>query len=118
MKKCSFCGLMKDDSEIIEGLEANICLECLETEQMNRREEPTKPMLKPHEMKRELDKYVIAQEDAKKKLCVEVYNHYKRISIHKKMWNFQRPISFSLDLLDLGKPIFWNDYLKFYKSQW
>lgn len=90
MKKCSFCGLMKDDSEIIEGLEANICLECLETEQMNRREEPTKPMLKPHEMKRELDKYVIAQEDAKKKLCVEVYNHYKRISIHKKNVEFPK----------------------------
>lgn len=33
----------------------------------------------PHEIKTFLDKYVIGQDDAKVKLSVAVYNHYKRI---------------------------------------
>ncbi len=32
----------------------------------------------PHEIKGQLDKYVIGQEDAKKTVAVAVYNHYKR----------------------------------------
>ena len=35
--------------------------------------------MKPAELKAVLDKYVIGQDDAKKILCVAVYNHYKRI---------------------------------------
>ena len=31
-------------------------------------------------MKNHLDKYVIGQDNAKKVLCVAVYNHYKRLS--------------------------------------
>ena len=34
---------------------------------------------KPREIKAELDKYVIGQDDAKKTLSVAVYNHYKRL---------------------------------------
>ncbi len=34
---------------------------------------------KPNELKKILDDYVIGQENAKKALCVAVYNHYKRI---------------------------------------
>jgi ATP-dependent Clp protease ATP-binding subunit ClpX len=34
---------------------------------------------KPHEIKHELDQYVIGQERIKKQLSVSVYNHYKRI---------------------------------------
>lgn len=37
---------------------------------------------KPAEIKAELDKYVIGQEDAKKTLSVAVYNHYKRLQSH------------------------------------
>jgi ATP-dependent Clp protease ATP-binding subunit ClpX len=33
----------------------------------------------PFEIKRSLDEYIIGQEDAKKKIAVAVYNHYKRI---------------------------------------
>lgn len=35
----------------------------------------------PMEMKAYLDQYVIGQEEAKKTLCVAVYNHYKRIAL-------------------------------------
>lgn len=34
---------------------------------------------KPSEMKSELDKYVVGQDEAKKVLSVAVYNHYKRL---------------------------------------
>ena len=37
-------------------------------------------VLKPIEIKTQLDDYVIGQEDAKKVLCVAVYNHYKRLN--------------------------------------
>ena len=36
-------------------------------------------LLKPEEIKKFLDEYVIGQEEAKKVLAVAVYNHYKRI---------------------------------------
>jgi len=36
-------------------------------------------LLKPKEIKDELDQYVIGQEEAKRTLSVAVYNHYKRI---------------------------------------
>lgn len=81
MIKCSFCGMEKEQSEIVTGVSGNICYSCIETcasfvtdnviQEHN---------LKPHEIKKELDKYVIGQEIAKKKLSVEVYNHYKRIN--------------------------------------
>jgi ATP-dependent Clp protease ATP-binding subunit ClpX len=67
---------------MIEGLEGYICMDCLDAAMEN------KPIdgfdgvkiMTPHEIKQALDKYVIAQDDAKKKLAVEVYNHYKRIN--------------------------------------
>ena len=41
-------------------------------------------LLKPVEIKRFLDDYVIGQESAKKVLSVAVYNHYKRVTANKK----------------------------------
>ena len=35
---------------------------------------------KPQEIKEYLDQYIIGQDEAKKYLCVAVYNHYKRLS--------------------------------------
>lgn len=82
-EKCSFCGLEKEN--LIEGLEAYICQDCLdsaieENQLKNIYNNSELKILKPHEIKAELDKYVIGQEAVKKKLAVEVYNHYKRIN--------------------------------------
>ena len=78
---CSFCGLPKNN--LIEGLEGFICYDCLnsalESAPLDDFDNETN-FMKPHEIKEALDKYVIAQDDAKKKLAVEVYNHYKRIN--------------------------------------
>lgn len=49
-----------------------------------KREEKYKPLMKPAEIKANLDEYVIGQEDAKKTLSVAVYNHYKRISAEQQ----------------------------------
>ena len=41
-------------------------------------------MFSPQELKAELDKYVIGQEEAKRTLCVAVTNHYKAIAHNSK----------------------------------
>ncbi|MCR5294297.1 MAG: ATP-dependent Clp protease ATP-binding subunit ClpX [Lachnospiraceae bacterium] len=41
-------------------------------------------ILPPHKVKAQLDRYVIGQEDAKKRMSVAVYNHYKRIINEQK----------------------------------
>ena len=79
--KCSFCGMEKDISELVTGVSGNICFSCIEAcSGMTKSNENGEKALKPHEIKKELDKYVIGQEVAKKKVSVEVYNHYKRIN--------------------------------------
>lgn len=52
-----------------------------------KRDEKYKPLMKPAEIKANLDDYVIGQEGAKKTLSVAVYNHYKRISAEQKATN-------------------------------
>src|ERR1700748_3397705 len=89
---CSFCGRNRDEVKIlIAGQEGHICENCVEHAQeiiqqelMIREDSPSGSQFKltvkkPVEIKRFLDEYVIAQEDAKKVLAVAVYNHYKRL---------------------------------------
>ena len=40
-------------------------------------------MLKPVEIKKHLDEYIIGQDEAKKTISVAVYNHYKRLMQHQ-----------------------------------
>lgn len=82
--KCSFCGLEKHDKDLIEGLDGNVCLDCIETINKQRllnviTKAGLNVSFKPHELKEKLDEYIIGQDEAKKKLVVEVYNHFKRI---------------------------------------
>ncbi|HCL4480285.1 TPA: ATP-dependent Clp protease ATP-binding subunit ClpX [Clostridium botulinum] len=90
--KCSFCGHeINDRVPGIEGAVANICLRCLEVcneeadELKIESTEKITGLLKPHEIKSEFDKYIIGQEEAKKLLAVEAYNHYKRINSKSKI---------------------------------
>ncbi len=69
-----------------------ICDECIEAcrnllieeENVFNRNAAQSTYLKPSDIKSFLDQYVIGQEQAKKKLAVAVYNHYKRIEITKR----------------------------------
>ena len=86
-KLCSFCGKTEDKvKRLISGQDgACICDECVEIcGDMIKDLEVTGldpvPLKKPAEIKEELDKYIVGQNEAKKVLSVAVYNHYKRIN--------------------------------------
>lgn len=86
---CSFCGKTKKEvSVMISGINAHICERCIGQAQQILNEEnkiransktPKFNLIKPREMKEYLDQFVVDQEDAKKVMCVAVYNHYKRL---------------------------------------
>lgn len=84
---CSFCGKPEDlVKKLITGQNgACICDECIEIAHDMVKEEGDDtftpvPLKKPAEIKAELDKYIVGQDEAKKVLSVAVYNHYKRIN--------------------------------------
>ncbi|TND07457.1 MAG: ATP-dependent Clp protease ATP-binding subunit ClpX [Bacteroidetes bacterium] len=88
--RCSFCGRDKQDTLVlIAGLSGHICDQCIvqahrivKEEQDARKNQSISSaltLLKPSEIKKHLDEFVIGQDDAKKVLSVAVYNHYKRI---------------------------------------
>jgi ATP-dependent Clp protease ATP-binding subunit ClpX len=74
---------------LLSGIDAHICNHCIEQghqvvleESRPKRSEPSEiniKLIKPVEMKRHLDQYVIGQDEAKKAITVAVYNHYKRL---------------------------------------
>jgi ATP-dependent Clp protease ATP-binding subunit ClpX len=84
---CSFCGRSSEEVEaIVTGPGVNICSDCIRyaeeiirTDKKRRALKLPQPMPTPREVKDELDRYVIGQEEAKKAISVAVYNHYKRI---------------------------------------
>jgi ATP-dependent Clp protease ATP-binding subunit ClpX len=84
---CSFCGKSQHEvRKLIAGPSVFVCDECVALcndiirEEINDSEEQSHDfhLLKPSEIKKALDEYVIGQEQAKKVLSVAVYNHYKR----------------------------------------
>ena len=73
---------------LVAGLEGHICDHCIEQAHSIMNEElgnkkntafDSISLLKPTEIKKFLDQYVIGQEMAKKIISVAVYNHYKRL---------------------------------------
>lgn len=100
--RCSFCGKKEGQvKRLIAGPGVFICDECIdlccdilhddfiENEMEDFEEEDVllekeATLLKPAEIKKALDEYVIGQDRAKKALAVAVYNHYKRLNDNKK----------------------------------
>lgn len=90
-KFCSFCG--RDESQVrhlIAGADTYICDGCiggasdlLKMEDKIDQLDVLKDIktFTPKKIKRELDKHVIGQTEAKKTLSVAVYNHYKRLMV-------------------------------------
>ena len=103
--RCSFCNKSQDQvRKLIAGpAGVYICDECIdicsdiledEFEDIGEAVEaaPDFKLLKPVEIKKFLDDYVIGQEDAKKVLSVAVYNHYKRINYEMQNPEEERPV--------------------------
>ncbi len=72
---------------MVTGPGVNICNECVKYAEEIIRSDLSRRSLKvvhpvptPKDIKIELEKYVIGQDDAKKAISVAVYNHYKRIN--------------------------------------
>jgi ATP-dependent Clp protease ATP-binding subunit ClpX len=90
--RCSFCNKsQRDVKKLIAGPTVYICDECVDIcldiiaeDRVLETQAPETKLPKPKEIKEFLDSYVIGQEQAKKKLAVAVYNHYKRIDYLEK----------------------------------
>ena len=83
---CSFCG--KEQSQVkklIAGPNVYICNECIDLcndillEETKNEKEEVFEISKPKEIFSYLDEVIVGQDDAKRKLSVAVYNHYKRV---------------------------------------
>ncbi len=102
VEMCVFCGRYSSDVNVFipsgidaGGVSLGICDDCVNTCRrylaINGADEPEgaegtsdgglslDTLPKPVRMKEMLDEYVVGQDEAKKALCVAVYNHYKRL---------------------------------------
>jgi len=90
--QCSFCGRSRDEVKIlIAGQEGHICEHCIKhaheivDKEFHQKKDAGKAgtlkVQKPIAIKKFMDQYIIGQDEAKKILCVAVYNHFKRINL-------------------------------------
>ena len=90
--QCSFCGRKREEVKIlIAGQEGHICEHCIEhaheiiVKEFHQKKADGKAgnlkVQKPTAIKAFSDQYIIGQDEAKKILCVAVYNHFKRINL-------------------------------------
>ena len=86
---CSFCGKSQHEvKKLIAGPSVFICDECIdlctdiiqeEVAKLPKTDGAEESLPTPHQIRENLDQYVIGQDLAKKTLAVAVYNHYKRL---------------------------------------
>lgn len=103
-RSCSFCGKSEHEvKNLIEGENAFICNECVETcgvmlqssddlsadKSATDASHPNNKLPTPAEIVANLNDHVIGQEQAKKALAVSVYNHYKRLRHPKANGNVE-----------------------------
>ena len=90
---CSFCHKpQREVDKIIAGPNVYICSECiklcLDIIRDNSQQKPVswghQKIPPPARIKAFLDQYIIGQDQAKRKISVAVYNHYKRVESNKK----------------------------------
>ena len=85
--RCSFCGKSQEEvKKLIAGPSVYICDECIELcneimveEWDQEKGEDFQHLLKPQDLFKHLDQYIIGQDRCKKILSVAVHNHFKRI---------------------------------------
>ena len=107
---CSFCGKSQHEvKRLVAGPSVFICDECIDLctdiiqEEIAKlpKESGTESLPTPHQIRENLDQYVIGQDHAKKTLAVAVFNHYKRLQY------LPNPKKEKLD--KDGKPVVGND---------
>ena len=92
---CSFCGKTQNlakrlianpagDSFICDEC-VEVCREIMKDDRIVKGVETEIDLPTPQEIKKQLDEYIIGQDDAKRVLSVAVYNHYKRINYNLQM---------------------------------
>ena len=85
--RCSFCGKSQAEvKKLIAGPSVYICDECIELcneimveEWAQEKNQDFKHFLKPHDLYKHLEQYIVGQERCKKILSVAVHNHFKRV---------------------------------------
>lgn len=85
--RCSFCGKSQDEvKKLIAGPTVYICDECIELcneimveEWAQEKSEDFQHLLKPKDIYKHLDQYIVGQDRCKRILSVAVHNHFKRV---------------------------------------
>ena len=85
--RCSFCGKSQEEvKKLIAGPSVYICDECIELcneimveDWAQEKGEDLQHLLKPHDLYKHLEQYIVGQERCKKILSVAVHNHFKRV---------------------------------------